>query len=159
MKRLKGLSGKRWLKGQQGSVMVEFAIILPVLLLLVFGIIDFGHALYMKAEVTAASREGARYAVKYHTNAGGSPVAPNALTPSVGDWVYNNYGATGKPLENSDLTVPTPTGAGYTSGTPGADVTVTVNATKNWFVLGRFISAAGFPDPLPLSSSTTMKCE
>jgi Flp pilus assembly protein TadG len=39
---------------------VEFAILLPVLLLLVFGIIDFGRALNAQIALTQAAREGAR---------------------------------------------------------------------------------------------------
>ena len=48
------------LKLQTGSNIVEFALILPLLLVLVFGIIDFGLALFDKAVLTNASREGAR---------------------------------------------------------------------------------------------------
>ncbi len=41
--------------------MVEFALVLPILLLLVFGIIEFGRLLFMFVSVSSASREGARY--------------------------------------------------------------------------------------------------
>jgi Flp pilus assembly protein TadG len=39
---------------------VEFALLLPLLLLLVFGIIDFGRALNAQITLTQAAREGAR---------------------------------------------------------------------------------------------------
>jgi Flp pilus assembly protein TadG len=39
---------------------VELAIVLPVLLLLIFGIIDFGRALQQQIQLTEAVREGAR---------------------------------------------------------------------------------------------------
>lgn len=42
--------------------MVELALILPVLLILVFGITEFGRYLYLKNSVTQAAREGARKA-------------------------------------------------------------------------------------------------
>ena len=41
--------------------MVEFALVLPILLLLVLGIIEFGRLLFMYASITSASREAARY--------------------------------------------------------------------------------------------------
>lgn len=46
----------------RGQAFVEFAIILPILLLLVFGIAEFGRFLYLKNSATNASREGARKA-------------------------------------------------------------------------------------------------
>jgi Flp pilus assembly protein TadG len=44
----------------RGSVAVEFALLLPILLLRVFGIIDFGRALNAQITLTQAAREGAR---------------------------------------------------------------------------------------------------
>ena len=48
------------LKKQNGASAVEFAIILPLLLLLVFGIVEFGVMFFDKAMITNAAREGAR---------------------------------------------------------------------------------------------------
>lgn len=45
---------------QRGSAAVEFALLLPVLLLLVFGVIEMSLALYNKTVITQASREAAR---------------------------------------------------------------------------------------------------
>lgn len=45
---------------QRGVAAVEFALVLPLLLLILFGIIDFGLMLYDKAMITNAAREGAR---------------------------------------------------------------------------------------------------
>lgn len=43
--------------------MLEFALVLPILLALVCGIIDFGWLFYNKSELNNCAREGARYAV------------------------------------------------------------------------------------------------
>ncbi len=48
------------MKGQRGASAIEFAVILPVLVLLLFGIIEFGLLLYNQQVITNASREGAR---------------------------------------------------------------------------------------------------
>lgn len=45
---------------QRGAAVVEFALILPILLALLVGGIDASLALYDKAVITNASREGAR---------------------------------------------------------------------------------------------------
>ena len=51
----------RW---ESGAALVEFAFVLPVLLLLILGIIDFGRAYGAKQELIHATREGVRvYAV------------------------------------------------------------------------------------------------
>jgi Flp pilus assembly protein TadG len=49
-------------RGERASAMVEFAIISPLLFVLIFGIIDFGRALFLMNNLTAAVREGARLA-------------------------------------------------------------------------------------------------
>ena len=46
----------------RGAAADEFALLLPLLLLLVFGIIDFGRALNAQITLTQAAREGARLA-------------------------------------------------------------------------------------------------
>ena len=50
----------RKINTQNGAAMVEFAIVLPLLLIIVFGVIEFGVMFYDKAVITNASREGAR---------------------------------------------------------------------------------------------------
>lgn len=47
----------------RGQALVEFALILPVLLVIIMGILEFGRAWNMKQVLTDASREGARVAV------------------------------------------------------------------------------------------------
>src|SRR5574342_974403 len=43
-----------------GAAAVEFALVLPILVLLLFGIIDFGRMLAAKITLAEAAREGAR---------------------------------------------------------------------------------------------------
>jgi Flp pilus assembly protein TadG len=47
-------------QAQQGAAAVEFALVLPILLLVFFGMVELSLALYDKAILTNASREGAR---------------------------------------------------------------------------------------------------
>jgi hypothetical protein len=54
---------KRCISNERGQATVEFALILPVLLLIVLGIIEFGRAWNIQQVVTDAAREGARRAV------------------------------------------------------------------------------------------------
>ena len=172
--RLRSFPAKmRLFRKDRGGVAVEFAILLPVFLILAFGILDFGHAFYMQQMITSASREGARYATKYHTGAGGTQVLPPNLSPSIPDYVINNSAQNGNnggvglknvlssdanpQVVNDDLTSTTKS-PGYSSSTPaGLDITITVSATKNWWVIGNLIPPLG--TSITLSASTVMKCE
>jgi len=51
----------RKFKSDRASVAVEFALIVPLLFTLIFGITDFGRLFYAQISITSASREGARY--------------------------------------------------------------------------------------------------
>jgi hypothetical protein len=54
---------------ERGAAAVEFAIVVPVFLLVVFGMIDFTRAYYTQSAIAAAVREGARMAaVQVHPN-------------------------------------------------------------------------------------------
>ena len=158
-----------FLRQSKGAVAVEFALIATVFFLLVAGVIDFGHAYYMKQVITNASREGARYGITYRTNASGARIAPNAITsPTIKNYVLNtsaqnsNKGGFGlKSLlpsdANPDVTFPTTSPNGYTTGTKGYPIQVKVTAVKHWFIISSFIP--GFDDTITLTASTIMLCE
>jgi Flp pilus assembly protein TadG len=139
----------------EGVAAVEFAILGTVLILIIGAILDFGHAWYIRQVITNASREGARYGVSFQVDNVAQRVPPSALSPSIHDYVINDYiSNTSVSSLSPDVTVG---GAGYSTGTKGADLTVTVMATKNWFLLGAFIP--GFGTPTVLAATTVMKCE
>lgn len=49
-------------RNEQGAVLVEFALVATLLILLIFGIVEFGRGYNAKTELTGAVREGARAA-------------------------------------------------------------------------------------------------
>lgn len=66
----------------RGAAAVELALVLPVLLLVVFGCIDFGRMLNAQIALTQAAREGARWAALGQSNvAGRVNNAAGGLTP------------------------------------------------------------------------------
>lgn len=54
---------RRFMKNQKGQSIVELALVLPILLLLLFGIIEFGRVFNAYLIVTNASRDGVRQGV------------------------------------------------------------------------------------------------
>ena len=66
----------------RGAAAVEFALLLPLLMLLVFGIVDFGRALNAQITLTQAAREGARMAALGEANVvSGTQAAATGLSP------------------------------------------------------------------------------
>ena len=57
------MSFKSRCKSEKGAAAVEFALVVPLLLVLVFGIIEFSRIYNAQISVTNAAREGARYMV------------------------------------------------------------------------------------------------
>lgn len=51
---------------ERGAVAVEMAIVLPLLLLILLGIIEFGRAYNIQVSLTQAAREGARHAAIHY---------------------------------------------------------------------------------------------
>jgi Flp pilus assembly protein TadG len=55
--------------------MVEFALVAPILILMFFGIIEFGRFILTYTELNNATREGARYAI-VHGSSSSCPTGP-----------------------------------------------------------------------------------
>lgn len=77
-------------RDERGAAAVEFALVLPLLILFTFGIIEFGRAYSAKIELTAAVREGARAAAlgndgvaatKGATDLGSGTITVKPITP------------------------------------------------------------------------------
>ena len=157
-------NSKRRLDGEQGAVAVEFALILPVLLVLVFGIVDFGHAWYMRHVLQNSCREGARYATRYQTDGSGDRLLPSALTPTIQNYILNTTlknGDSGLLASNADVHV-TPSGPAYAetviTNLPLKDLTVQVTAKKYWFILNKLVPGIT-GDYVEVKVAATMKCE
>ncbi len=54
---------------ETGSVVVEFALIIPLFFVLVFGVVEFGRVLMVNHSLTHAAREGARMGVLHNATA------------------------------------------------------------------------------------------
>ena len=61
-------------KQLSAQAMVEFALVLPILLTIIYGLIESGRLIFIYASVVTASREAARYGSASGTNASGTPL-------------------------------------------------------------------------------------
>ena len=63
-------------RDERGQALVEFALTLPIVLLVVTGLFDVARAVWQENTLAYAAREGTRYAI-VHGAASSSPVGPN----------------------------------------------------------------------------------
>jgi Flp pilus assembly protein TadG len=118
------VAGRR-LRGERGASAVEFAMIVPLLIVLVLGIAEFGHAFSVQGTLSAAAREGARVmALQNDQAAARTAVRTAAATVTPG-------------ITNAQITI-TPTSCPLTGGTVGTTfVSVTIRYPKP-FLTGLF---------------------
>jgi len=154
---LSPLIGSRLDRGDKGIAIVEFAIVLPLLLLLVFGIMEFGFIIFDKAVVTNASREGARAGIVYQTDSLDGSYSPRS--DSEIEQVINNYVGTrliNFAEESISVTI-SPGEGGRTGIYRGQPLTVTVNYEYDFLVLSGLAGVLG--ETVNIGAETIMRME
>jgi Flp pilus assembly protein TadG len=136
------------LTDQKGTSLVEFALILPVLALLLFGLLDFAKAFNYWNDETHLAAEGARFAV-VNSNPGGSQTLQQYLQQQADTSELRG-------LAVVCVAFPTNPATG-TSGQVGDPVTVTVKSRYTWLPI--VSSRAGLSPTTTLTGSATMRLE
>src|SRR5260370_134777 len=137
------MTGRPSARRDAGAAAVEFAIMLPLRLLIVFGIIDFGRALNAQVTITQAAREGARLDALNQPNV-------TARTQAA---------ATGLSGVGVTIVSACPPGSG-----PTANADVKVSYTFNFItpigaIAGFFGGGSGLGSSLSLTAEGVMPCE
>jgi Flp pilus assembly protein TadG len=130
--------------GEKGQALVEFTLLVPIFLLLIFAIVDFGMGFYSWITVTNAAREGARLGVVM------------ATAQQIEDRVYQTSDL---PNESTQMTV-TVTNA---QGQPGESVVVAVDYDYDLITplagIVSFVSGNVLGPTLTFSSTAEMRLE
>jgi Flp pilus assembly protein TadG len=116
-------------RSERGAALVEFAIVLPLLAALIFGVIEFGSMYNSLLEVRSAAREGARLAA---VDNGCVAPAPSSCSTTASAQLSDlkaatQARATGLASQPLSISVTYPTGTGHP--VVGDNVTVCVNYT------------------------------
>jgi Flp pilus assembly protein TadG len=128
---------------RKGQALVEFALALPLVLLLVLGVLEFGRAFQTKIVLTNAAREGAHYFI-YDKN-------DNTTFTNTKDAVVAEAFNSGVNIQTADVTVHCYDGGSVDDGCPsGSTVEVLVTNLFELQIIGSFI------DPLPINSTARM---
>jgi hypothetical protein len=136
-------------RSESGVALVEFALVLPILLVLLFGMLDFGKAFNYWIDETHLANEGARWAVVNKNPGSGTLqqyIQQQADTPEL------RNGGTSSVPSPLQVCISFPDG----SGEVGDPVHVAVSATYNWLpFLGSRLGIAS----TTITGSSTMRLE
>jgi Flp pilus assembly protein TadG len=138
------------LKDQKGAAAVEFAIVLPLLMMMLFGIIEFSIAFYDKAMITNASREGARSGIVLKAGSREDAVEDAEIESVINDFLTDKLITLGA----SNVPAVAITRDGFSTGD---SLTVTVTYIYDYYVIPGFV--AGITGPVTLDATTIMKME
>ena len=144
-------------RGDRGAAAVEFALLVPILLIVVFGIVDFGLLMNSSSLVSNAAREGARVGSLEGTQKASEDAAKAAMTGLIGTIPGPGTGL----VAACTTSTGTCTGWTGTSGTTAAPAggTVTVTITYNYTWLTPIVRLLGFKSTLTVVRSSQMKVE
>jgi Flp pilus assembly protein TadG len=148
---------RRFLRGGRGQSLVEFAMVLPILTILIFGVIDFSLGLRSYISLTNATREGARYAAVGNVP-GSFPTDCDGATDTT------TIGRVCVAMDGLDLDNIDSLSVAYPDGeSSGNSVVVSAEYTHEFITpladLASFFTGGSFPDTLSLETSTDMRLE
>ncbi|GAB3304595.1 hypothetical protein GCM10027451_10390 [Geodermatophilus aquaeductus] len=126
------------LLGERGAAAVEFALVAPVLLMLLFGIVEFSKAFSAQSMLSAAAREGARAMVLTNNATTARTAAVNAAS-SLG-------------VPSSAVTLTFSRGSSCAGATPTDTVTVRITYRQ------AFVSGMLGRTGVDLSGQARMRC-
>lgn len=121
--------------GESGQDLIEYALLLPLLLLLILGIINFAIVIFSYNTIGNAAREGARAGIIHDTSSAEIETAASQLTTGLNGVQISTQGAP--------------------CTTAGEAITVTVNYSPTLIGAEVVMGKA----TLPLRAVSSMKCE
>ena len=165
---------RKVIRNDRAQSLVEFALIVPMLLILVFGVIDFGMGLRAYISVAAATREGGRYGTVGNppgtfVSGGSGECNGTTTTTTVGKVCATISGLNLANVQNVKVeacdTASPPICAPATTANllPGRSVRVTADYRYYYITpvkrLINFVSAGALTDYLTVSATTDMRIE
>ena len=122
---------RKCLRGEAGAAAVEFALVVPILLLLLVGILEFGRVYNAQIELTAAARQGVRVMAIQNSQAAAksaTELAAPSLNPSLTDAqiaIVSSPVNTGLCAPGSTVTVAATYPLTFLTGMFGTSITLT----------------------------------
>lgn len=140
-------------RDEHGGSLVEFAIIGPLLFVILFGIIEFGIVFYDQAMITNASREGARAGIVFRDPRPSEIEIKDVVKRYCEEYLISFE--TGSTFDDDNITVSMP------NTSPGSPVKVTINYPFKFLVLSNVLALLGdsFDQGINLRAESVMRME
>jgi Flp pilus assembly protein TadG len=142
------------LREERGQGVIEFAMVVPLLAILIFVMIDFGKAVYYYIDLTHVANEGARIAaVSPATLPGGASSLSSYLCGQLGDSAKSELRKGSSSVDKAKVTISFDNAAGADLGQDTGDpVTVEVSTNYHWIPWTKLAA-------LKVGGSATMRVE
>lgn len=141
---------------QRGAELVEFAIASTLLFMLLFGIIEFSVALFDKATITNAGREGARTGIVYRPAPRDAVTEDSAIRTAVSAYAEDYLiSLGGQAAMDTTITRTDLNGDGIFNA--GDELSVTVTYPYRFLIIPGFVSEIG--GGIDLTSTVVMRAE
>jgi Flp pilus assembly protein TadG len=146
--------GAVWID-ERGQALAEFALVLPLILFFIAGIIEFGRAWNIKQAITDAAREGARYTVVMNTT---------MSIDDVKEKIEERLALAS--IENSEISIYSAdpfcspvSNCFHIDDGYGREMTVTVSTQHRMGLVHVLLGWAGVPSTVPIGTDATMRNE
>lgn len=133
---------------QRGNALIEMGLAMPMLMLLLSAVIDFGRVFYYSDAAVSAARAGAQYGIQSAANFGNYAGMQQAAKTDAQD--IPNFSATATSYCQDS------SGAAVACTASGAEGYVKVAATITYNLI---LSWPGVPNPLPVGAAAIMRCQ
>lgn len=149
---------RRRATSRRGATVVEAALVLPIVLLFLFGIMEYGRYLFMLQMFTNAAREGCRYAVTHTEPVTIAGATTGSNTSDVTNTISSFLGGQQLASQNTQVYLSDSKGNNqgtWTNAQPGQYICVQITGNYTAMVP----SLLSMPNSIPIAARSVMVCE
>jgi Flp pilus assembly protein TadG len=139
-----------------GQALAEFALVLPLVLLFIAGIIEMGRAWNIKQAVTDAAREGARYTVVKDPAVADLAAVRSKIEERL---ALASIESDSISFSSADPSCANPSDCFHNDFGYGKEMTVVVSTQFKMGLIGALLGWAGAPSEVTISTDATMRNE
>jgi Flp pilus assembly protein TadG len=144
------------LQADRGQALAEFALVLPIILLFIAGVVEMGRAWNVKQVVTDAAREGARYTVVQDVDVPDLAAVRAKIEERL---ALGGVDTSTIVFSSADPACAVVSACFHANAGIGKEMTVSVSTPFQMNLIGTLLRWAGGPTTVTISTNATMRNE